>query len=196
MFAGFLSGAALIIAIGAQNSFVLRQGLRREHVLLVVLVCACADGLLIAAGVAGLGALIRSMPVMLEVARFGGVAFLAAYGLSAAKRALQKHELVVVAETEVSIGAALAMSLGFTFLNPHVYLDTVLLLGSLANQRAGTGKWFFAAGAMTASFSWFFGLGYGAQLLTPVFRRAIAWRVLDSLIALTMMGLCVALLLD
>jgi L-lysine exporter family protein LysE/ArgO len=194
LIAGFLSGAALIIAIGAQNSFVLRQGIRCEHVLPVVLVCASADALLIAVGIAGLGALIQSIPVLLDVTRYGGSAFLVAYGLAAARRALRPHALTVDASVGTSLGAAMATCFAFTFLNPHVYLDTVILLGSLASQRGNSGRWVFGGGAAVASFVWFFALGYGARLLGPVFVKRIAWRVLDWLIALIMLGLGVALL--
>ena len=192
--AGFLSGAALIIAIGAQNSFVLRQGIRREHVLPVVLVCASADAILIVAGIAGLGALIECIHIVLDVARYGGAAFLVTYGLAAARRALQPHGMTVYSGVRSSLGAAMTTCLAFTFLNPHVYLDTVILLGSLASQRGGSGRWVFGVGAATASFVWFFALGYGARLLGPLFSKPMAWRVLDSLIALIMLGLGIALL--
>ncbi len=194
LIAGFLSGAALIIAIGAQNSFVLRQGLRREHVLPVVLVCASADALLIAAGIAGLGALIQSMPMVLDVARYGGAAFLLVYGWVAARRALQAQGMTVDSNVATTLNAAMATCLAFTFLNPHVYLDTVILLGALASQRGEGGRWTFGGGAVIASFVWFFALGYGARLLGPIFTRPMAWRVLDSLIAFIMWGLGIALL--
>ncbi len=194
LLAGFLSGAALIIAIGAQNSFVLRQGIRREHVLPITLVCAGADGLLIVAGIAGLGALIQSMPIVLDVARYGGSAFLLAYGMAAARRALHPHPLIVDSGVGTSLAAAMTTCLAFTFLNPHVYLDTVILLGSLASQRGENGRWVFGGGAVAASFLWFFTLGYGARLLGPLFSRPMAWRVLDSLIALIMFGLGISLL--
>lgn len=194
LIAGFFSGAALIIAIGAQNSFVLRQGIRREHVLPIVLVCAGADALLIVLGIAGLGALIQSVPYLLEVTRYGGASFLVAYGFVAARRALQPHQLTVDSGVGTSRRAAIATCLAFTFLNPHVYLDTVILLGSLANQWGENGRWVFGCGAAAASFVWFFALGYGASLLGPLFRKAGAWRVLDSLIALIMFGLGMALL--
>ena len=194
LIAGFLAGAALIIAIGAQNSFVLRQGIGREHVLPVVLVCASADALLIVAGIAGLGALIQSLPIVLDVARYGGAAFLVAYGLAAGRRTLRPRELTVDPGVRTSLSTALTACLAFTFLNPHVYLDTVILLGSLASQRGDSGRWVFGIGAATASFVWFLALGYGARLLGPLFRRPIAWRVLDSLIALIMLGLGVTLL--
>lgn len=193
--AGFLSGAALIIAIGAQNSFVLRQGIRREHVFPVALVCASADALLIAAGIVGLGALIQSMPMVLNLARYGGSVFLVAYGLAAARRALQPHSLSIDSRVGASLGAAMTACLAFTFLNPHVYLDTVILLGSLASQRGDSGRWVFGGGAAaTASFVWFFALGYGARMLGPLFSKPIAWRVLDWLIALIMFGLGITLL--
>jgi L-lysine exporter family protein LysE/ArgO len=137
--AGFLAGAALIVAIGAQNAFVLRQGIRREHVLPIVLICAGADALLIAAGVAGLGALIRSAPILLSAARYGGALFLLLYGATAARRALRPQTMKVDPSVGASLGAAMAACLAFTFLNPHVYLDTVILLGSLASQRVGAG---------------------------------------------------------
>lgn len=191
---GFLSGATLIIAIGAQNSFVLSQGIRREHVLPIVLVCAGADALLIAAGIAGLGALIRSAPAVLTVTRYGGAAFLLGYGMVAARRALHPGALSVDAGVGASLGSALAMCLAFTFLNPHVYLDTVILLGSLANQFGTEGRWAFGAGAAAASFVWFFSLGYGARVLGPLFCRPVAWRVLDSLIACIMFALGISLL--
>ena len=194
LIAGFLSGAALIIAIGAQNSFVLRQGIRREHVLPIVLVCAGADALLIVAGIAGLGALIESMPMVLDLARYGGAAFLLAYGLAAARRALQARELRAYSAVATSLGAAMSTCLAFTFLNPHVYLDTVVLLGSLASQRGDRGRWVFGGGAAAASFVWFFALGYGARLLGPLFGKPAAWRVLDTLIALIMLGLGTSLL--
>lgn len=194
LIAGFLSGAALIVAIGAQNSFVLRQGIRREHVLPIVLVCAGADALLIAAGIAGLGALIQSLPAVLAVTRYGGAAFLLAYGLVAARHALQPHRLTVDSDAGTPLGAAMAACLAFTFLNPHVYLDTVILLGSLANQCGARGRWVFGGGAATASFVWFFSLGYGARLLGPLFGKAGAWRILDALIAVIMFGLGITLL--
>ena len=187
--AGFLSGAVLIIAIGAQNSFVLRQGIRGEHVLPVVLICACADALLIAAGIAGMGALIQSAPVLLAATRYGGALFLIWYGCLAAQRAWHPQPLNVDSTVGSTLGRAMATCAAFTFLNPHVYLDTVILLGSLANNRGETGRWYFWCGACIASVSWFFSLGFGAALLRPLFVRPGAWRVLDTLIAATMFAL-------
>lgn len=194
LLAGFVSGAVLIVAIGAQNAYVLRQGIRRQHVLPLVLLCAGADALLIAAGIAGLGTLIDRQAGFLSIARYAGAAFLCAYALVAARRAFTGERLLVDAAERVPLRTALATCLGFTFLNPHVYLDTVILLGALASQR-GDGRWLFGGGAALASFVWFFALGYGARLLAPLFARAVAWRVLDSLISLTMFALGLSLLL-
>jgi L-lysine exporter family protein LysE/ArgO len=174
----------------------LRQGIRREYVLPIVLICAAADALLIAAGIAGLGGLIKSVPVVLDVTRYGGAAFLVTYGVIAARRALQPSLLTVDSGVGTSLGAALATCLAFTFLNPHVYLDTVILLGSLANQHGERGRWVFGIGAAAASFVWFFSLGYGARLLCPLFSKTGAWRVLDSLIAFVMFGLGIMLFIQ
>ena len=191
--AGLGSGLALIIAIGAQNAFVLRQGLRREHLLPIVLICACADLTLIAAGIAGLGVMIERYPALLTLARYGGAAFLLIYGLSAARRAWSGETLAVADEGGVSSFTAVSTCLALTFLNPHVYLDTVILLGALANQHGSTGRWWFGLGAACASFIWFFGLAYGAQLLTPLFRQKRAWQLLDSGVAVVMLTLALGL---
>jgi L-lysine exporter family protein LysE/ArgO len=191
---GFLLGGGLIVAIGAQNAFVLRQGLLRRHVLPLVLFCALSDALLIAAGVAGLGALIAAWPVGLTVAAVGGGLFLAVYGALALKRAWRPAVLTPPATAAESLKTALLTCAGFTFLNPHVYLDTVVLVGGVSAQYAGAGRVAFAVGAMTASLCWFFALGYGARLLVPLFARPAAWRVLDGLIALVMFSLAFALL--
>ena len=193
--AGFLSGTALIVAIGAQNAFVLRQGLLCEHVLPVVLVCALADVVLICAGIAGLGVVIRAVPEALLATRIAGCIFLLAYGAKAALRAARGSRAMPEADSRGSLRAALLACLGFTFLNPHVYLDTVILLGSLANQHGEDGKWRFGAGATAASFAWFFALGFGARLLTPLFRKPVAWRLLDACVALIMLGLGAHLLI-
>ena len=189
LLAGFATSLALIVAIGSQNAFVLRQGIVREHVLALVVFCALSDALLIIAGVAGGGALVQQYPVALEVARVGGALFLAAYALFAARRALRPAALLPLEAPGLSLPAALATCFGFTFLNPHVYLDAVLLLGAVATQRGETGRWWFALGAASASLCWFAALGFGARLLRPVFARPMAWRVLDAFIAATMAGL-------
>ena len=194
--AGFLSGLALIVAIGAQNSFVLRQALRREHRLPIAVICAGTDALLIGAGVAGLGVLIQNNATLLNVARYGGALFLFVYGALAARRAWAGEQLSIDEQEAMPLLTAIAACLGFTFLNPHVYLDTVVLLGALANQQGEDGRWLFGGGAALASLLWFGVLAYGASYLAPLFRKQGAWRVLDSLIALVMLGLAVRLLAD
>jgi L-lysine exporter family protein LysE/ArgO len=192
--AGLATGLALIVAIGSQNAFVLRCGLRREHVLPLVVFCSLSDALLIAAGVGGAGALLRGNALLIDVTRYGGALFLGSYGLLAARRAWAGEHLQVEAQSSTSLGTALAACFAFTFLNPHVYLDAVVLLGSLANQR-GDGRWTFGWGAMLGSLLWFSALGFGARLLAPWFEKPLAWRVLDSLIALVMLVLSASLLL-
>jgi L-lysine exporter family protein LysE/ArgO len=191
---GLASGLSLIIAIGAQNAFVLRQGVQRSHVLLVVAVCALSDLVLIVLGVAGMGVLIERAPAVLEVVRWAGAAFLLAYGLMAAARAIRGGQAALTAEgrrgTRV---AALGTCLALTWLNPHVYLDTVLLLGSLAGAHGTEGRWWFAAGAGLGSIAWFSALGAGARHLAPWFARPGSWRVLDGGIALVMVTLAVML---
>ena len=187
--AGFATSLALIVAIGSQNAFVLRQGILREHVLPLVAFCALSDALLILVGVAGGGALVQQYPVALEVARIGGALFLAAYALFAARRALHPAAMLPLDAPSLSVPAALATCFGFTFLNPHVYLDAVVLLGAVATQRGEAGRWWFGLGAASASLCWFAALGFGARLLRPVFARPLAWQVLDGVIAATMASL-------
>lgn len=193
-FSGLASGLSLIVAIGAQNAFVLRQGILRSHVLLVVAVCAVSDLVLIVLGVAGIGVLIERAPAVLDVVRWAGAAFLLLYGGLAAARALRGAE---VAQPGLRGGgsrlAALGTCLSLTWLNPHVYLDTVLLLGSLAGTHGAEGRWWFAAGAGLGSVAWFAALGIGARYLAPLFQRRNAWRVLDAGIALVMVSLAVLL---
>ncbi|UPK74238.1 LysE/ArgO family amino acid transporter [Nocardioidaceae bacterium SCSIO 66511] len=186
---GFATSAGLIIAIGAQNAFVLRQGLRREYVAAVVIVCAAADMILISAGIAGLGEPLRAHPGLIDAVRYVGAAFLLAYGLLAARRALRPGELVAAGGPRDSLRAVVLTCLGLTFLNPHVYVDTVLMLGSIANQYQSGEQWWFGAGAIAASLTWFVSLGWGARLLGPLFSRPRAWRVLDAGIAAVMFGL-------
>lgn len=226
--AGLGLGLSLIVAIGAQNVFVLRQGIRREHVLAVVIVCAVSDAVLIAAGVAGLGFLLQAAPWLVVVARVAGALFLFGYGLLAARRAWRGGEVLAVDASSPADGTGTGRSAGgtatatrsgtrlapvlltvlaLTWLNPHVYLDTVLLLGSLAAGYAAahaggvgaggadTARWLFGTGAMVASVVWFTALGFGARLLAPVFARPGAWRVLDGVIALVMATIGVSLLL-
>lgn len=191
--AGFVLGLTLIIAIGAQNAFILRQGLKREHVFILCLICALADALLIAAGVAGLGTLIRQAPALLGVITLGGALFLFVYGLMAFKRAMQPDILAAGTGEPMQLRRAISICLAFTFLNPHVYLDTVLLLGGLSARYEGVQRLAYGLGACTASFAWFFSLGYGARLLAPLFARARSWQVLDASIGLVMWGLAAKL---
>ena len=191
---GFLASFALIAAIGAQNAFVLRQGIRGEHVAVVAGVCTVADVVLIAAGIAGVGALVTAHPQALTVVRIGGAVFLIGYGLLAARRALRPAVLTPAAVGPAQLAPVVLTCLALTFLNPHVYLDTVILLGTLANQQ-GEGRWLFGGGAALASTVWFFGLGFGARRLAGVFASAATWRILDAVIAVTMIALGLSLAL-
>lgn len=183
---GYLLGLGLIVAIGAQNAFVLCQGLRGQHVLSVVLTCALSDALLIAVGVTGLGWLGERWPGLLPVLRYAGAAFLFAYALRAFWSAwTAKAGLDPAGGDELGLAAALATCLALTWLNPHVYLDTVVLIGSVASGFGDMKAW-FGLGAVAASFSFFFALGFGARLLRPLFARPAAWRLLDGVIAGTM----------
>jgi len=191
---GFAASGALIVAIGAQNSFVLRQGIRREHVLAVVLVCALSDALLITLGVAGLGTLVQGQPTLLAVARWGGAAFLAVYGTLAAWRAFGTARLHAAGGASTSLRAAVTTCLAFTYLNPHCWLDTVVLLGSISAQQPTGSRAAFGVGATAASFVWFFALGYGARGLRGLFERPPAWKMLDAAIALVMWAIAASLL--
>ena len=191
--AGFGFCFALIVAIGAQNAFVLRQGLRREHVLPVVLTCLVADFALSAAGIAGLGAVVTSAPAALTAIRWGGAAFLLGYALLAARRAFRPSTLTPLDLPPATLRATLLACLAMTFLNPHVYLDTVLLMGTVAHQDPN--PWVFGAGAALASTVWFTGLGFGARTLAPLLSRPAAWRFVDGSIAAIMTALGVSLVL-
>ncbi len=193
LIAGLLTGLSLIVAIGAQNAFVLRQGLVRQFVGPVVAICAVSDLVLIAAGVAGIGAIVQHAPTALTVVRWLGVAFLTAYGVRSLWRARHAGALTPTTEQEPRLRGAVLQATALTWLNPHVYLDTVLLLGSIAAHHGPTGKWWFAAGAGAGSILWFSGLGYGARLLSPVLTRPRAWQVLDVLIGLTMLAIAISL---
>ena len=191
---GLALGLGLIVAIGAQNAFVLRQGLRREHVGSVVLFCALADALLIAAGVWGMAQALGDSPRLARALALAGAAFLALYGWRALRRARQTHRLEA-AEGMASLGrsAALAQAAAFTLLNPHVYLDTVLLVGSIGAQQPAPLQGWFIAGAGSASALWFSTLGFGARWLAPLFARPRAWQLLDALIGVTMLVLAALL---
>lgn len=191
---GLFLGLSLIVAIGAQNAFVLRQGLRGEHVWAVCLVCALSDAVLILAGVGGFAQAGAWVPWLETVLRYGGAAFLLAYGLRSVRAAVRADggALMPADAVPAGLGATLATCLALTWLNPHVYLDTVVLVGSVSTQFAAD-KGAFALGAMAASFTFFFSLGYGARLLRPVFARPGAWRVLDGCIGAVMVTIAVTL---
>lgn len=191
--AGFTFGLGLIVAIGAQNAFVLRQGLRREHVWVVVAVCTLSDVVLISAGAAGLGAAVAARPRILAVVTILGAGVLLWYGISAALRAIRGGGGLDAGDgLSASLRTTLITAVALTWLNPHVYLDTVVLLGSVSSTYAS--PWAFAAGAAVASVAWFSTLGFGARALGPVFARPAAWRVFDSLIAVAMIGIAGTLL--
>lgn len=190
---GFGLGISLIAAIGAQNAFILRQGLMRAHVFVLCLICALADALLIVAGVAGLGSLVAQSPVLITGVTVGGALFLLGYAALAFRRALRPGSLQAARHGELDLGRAVMACLAFTFLNPHVYLDTVVLLGGLSAGFEGAARVFFGAGAVVASFVWFFALGYGARLLAPFFARPGSWRVLDTAIGTIMVLIALGL---
>lgn len=189
---GFFTGLTLIIAIGAQNAFVLRLGLARNHVAIAVVVCAVSDALLIVLGISGLGALFRSIPTALVIMKWVGVAYLLWYAFRSFRSAMRPNALVAGEQTLLSRRSVLLMVLGFTFLNPHVYLDTVLLLGSIGNQYQPN-QWWFALGASIASVTWFSVLGFGARTAAPLMSRPITWRILDTGIGLVMLAIAIRL---
>jgi L-lysine exporter family protein LysE/ArgO len=190
---GLVAGLSLIVAIGAQNAFVLRQGLRRARVGAVVAVCALSDLALIVAGVTGIGAVVQHAGWALTAVRWFGVAFLAWYGLSSLWRARRPSALAAAPDGSGSAFVTLRRALALTWLNPHVYLDTVLLLGSIANTHGPSGRWWFAVGACLASVAWFTGLGFGARFAAPLLTTPRAWQILDLLIAATMLLIAVKL---
>ena len=193
--AGFWLGLSLIVAIGAQNAFILKQGLRRQHVFVLSLVCAVSDALLIVAGVFGFAVLSAKLALVEPVARYGGALFLFYYGLRSFRAAFTTSETLEAASgSDVSLRTALLTCLAFTWLNPHVYLDTIVLLGSVSTQYPDA-RVEFAAGAATGSFAFFFSLGYGARLLAPIFKNPKAWNVLVLIIGCVMWTIAVSLLI-
>ena len=189
---GLLTGLSLIIAIGAQNAFVIRQGLTRKHVFLVVAICAISDVLLILLGVAGLGALISGLPWLLETIRWFGVAYLTWFGIKSLMSAFKSQSLEATGLQSAGAKTVVLSVLGFTFLNPHVYLDTVILLGSIGNQF-GQDKWWFALGAAVGSVLWFSSIGFGAKAASRFMSKPVFWKVLDSVIAAVMFGIAIML---
>lgn len=191
---GFGSGLSLIMAIGAQNAFVLRQGIRREHVLPVVLICGLTDAFLELLGVAGIGYVIEQAPLVVEFVRWGGVAFLIWYACTALMRARKPEALDVDAQAKTGNRRKVILScLAITYLNPHVYLDTMVLMGSIGNAQGDPERWWFLLGGAVASVAWFFALGYGARLLTRFFAKPRAWQTLDLIVAIIMLAIAARL---
>ena len=192
--AGFLTGLSLIVAIGAQNAYVLRQGLARKNVLVIVVICSLSDALLITVGVLGLGQAIQTFPQVLEIIRWLGVAYLVWFGISSLRKVFKSEALEASGNKIEPIKTAVLTTLSLTFLNPHVYLDTVIFIGGLSHQF-GDQTFYFAMGAAIASFIWFFALGFGARQLSPLMAKPIFWKILDSLIALVMFSVATTLAL-
>ena len=189
-------GTSLIVAIGSQNAFVLRQGLRREHVLWVALISSLGDVLLISLGTLGLGTVFSSNPVLIRFATWGGALFLLWYGFRSFRSAFKVQTLEPEGEHRPSnLKAVMLATLAFSLLNPHVYLDTVVLMGSVAAKESLEGRALFALGASIASILWFFGLAYGSTRLTPLFRTPRAWQILDALVGVMMWMIALSILL-
>jgi L-lysine exporter family protein LysE/ArgO len=193
---GLLLSLSLILAIGAQNAFVLKQGLKKHHIFWVCLICALSDGALIALGVAGFGALVDNFPAIESIARYGGALFLIGYGTKSFVSAFRtSHYLDPAGDVPETLTRTVLTCLAFTWLNPHVYLDTIVLLGSVATQYEGISRLHFGTGAISGSFLFFFSLGYGARFLAPLFHLPSAWKVLDFVIGLIMFAIAASLLL-
>ncbi|GGI90635.1 amino acid transporter [Shewanella hanedai] len=194
--AGFSLGLSLILAIGAQNAFVLKQGLKKHHVFVVCFICALSDAVLISLGVAGFGAIVKEFPLIEVISRYAGATFLVIYGVKSFHSAFKTtHALDAEGELPASLMKTVLVCLAFTWLNPHVYLDTFVLLGSISTQYEATKMW-FALGAITGSFVFFFTLGYGARMLIPVFQKPVSWKVLEFIIGLIMFAIAASLLVS
>ncbi len=194
---GFAVGAGLIIAIGPQNTFVITQGIKREHVFLCALICTLTDVILISFGIIGLGALIRLHPAFVEIARWFGAAFLMYHAIFAFRAAIHPSTLKIDRRKKGKKKSAkniIVILLGLSFLNPHAYLDTVVLIGSIAAQKIGVAKYWFGLGTMLASACWFFSIAYGAKTLTPIFASKHSWRILDLFVGLTMTTIAIILI--
>jgi len=192
---GFGVGGSLIVAIGAQNAFVLSQGIKKEYWIIIPLICAVCDALLIIAGVGGMGHIVADNPEFARYAAWGGAAFLFCYGFGSLRSAFKKSTLDESQRHMTTVGAAILTTLALTLLNPHVYIDTVLLIGSIGSQFLNEQKILFGAGAICASFIWFFSLSLGGSLLKPLFQKEISWRILDTLICATMWSIGTSLVL-
>jgi L-lysine exporter family protein LysE/ArgO len=193
---GLSIGLGLIIAIGAQNAFVIKQGLLKNQVFTIVITCAVIDAILIAVGVAGLGALISSNKELLVIAKYGGVTFLVCYAIGSFRNALKNDILYVSNDnTTLNVKKALVTVLAVSLLNPHLYLDTCVFIGTIGSHFIGNDRLYFALGAISASFMWFFFIGYGARLLLPIFQKQIAWKMLDFVIGIIMLGIAASLIL-
>jgi L-lysine exporter family protein LysE/ArgO len=194
LLAGFSLGMSLILAIGAQNAFVLKQGLKQQHVFVVCLICALSDAILISAGIAGFGVIVPKFPLIEQIARYAGAAFLFFYATVSFRTFFTTEHTLKAGGKEVTSTVTAALTcLAFTWLNPHVYLDTFILLGSISTQYDGQ-QLAFGVGAVTASFVFFFSLGYAAKLLIPVFKNPKAWKVLEFIIGFVMLALGISLL--
>lgn len=193
---GLGTGGTLIIAIGAQNAFVLSNGIKKNHNLAIALICSLCDTILICAGIAGVGAAVSSHPVLGMVTLWGGVLFLWWYGCNSLRSALRGGQSTSLVKTPTSLGAAISATLAITLLNPHVYLDTMVLMGSIGSQFTGSQQLLFTSGAVLASFIWFFSLSFGSRALAPLFSSELAWRVLDTLIGATMITIGLLLVIQ
>ncbi|WP_299983218.1 LysE/ArgO family amino acid transporter [Desulfobacula sp.] len=191
---GFGAGSGLIIAIGAQNAFVLSHGVRKNHYIIIPLICAICDALLIILGVTGMGTLIASSKNFSLIAGIGGAVFLFIYGIRSFRSAIRGGSLSANQKAESSLKTAILTTLAVTLLNPHVYLDTVILLGSISSQFKQPGHIFFGAGAVMASFIWFFSLSIGGKMLAPLFTKESSWRILDTLVGITMWAIALSIL--
>lgn len=195
-FEGFALTAGLIMAIGAQNAFVLRQGIKRQHLWLTALTCVICDSLLVVAGVSGVGVLIREIPLFMDILRYAGALFLTGYGIRSFMNVFRPHALIANLKkgANQTWQTTLLALLAFTFLNPHTYIDTVLLIGSVGAEHPPHERLSFILGALSASCVWFFGLTFGASALSPVFRNPKAWQVLDAITGCVMFGMAMVLL--
>ena len=193
---GFGMGGGLIIAIGAQNAFVLSQGVRRNYPWTIALVCACCDSVFILLGISGVGSAVAANPLLGQLTVWGGALFLFWYGAIAFRSAWRGGSLEANGIKVTTFRTVMTATLAITLLNPHVYLDTMVLLGGISGQFPSSQRFLFGAGAITASFIWFFSLSLGAGMLAPIFRKKLAWRILDGVVCLTMWSIAVSLLWD